>query len=265
VTTSVEAGVMYAGMLLYVEMMSTSTAASPAAPLAGPLVVAHRGASKAERENTIAAFRTAGQMGAAMVELDVRRTSDQQLVVHHNPHVVTDSGTTWAICKLARVDLPAHVPALSEALDACEGMDVNVEIKNDPEEEDFDDSRSIADQTLALLRARSDADRMLVSSFDMATIDRVHALDPTMKTGFLYTIPLPDVATMIATVADAGHVALHPHRLAVTKDFVDAAHARQLAVNVWTVDDPDEMRKLQAMGVDAIITNVPDIAKQSLR
>ncbi len=200
-----------------------------------------------------------------MVELDVRRTSDHQLVVHHNPHVVTDSGTTWAICKLARVDLPTHVPTLSEALDACEGMDVNVEIKNDPDEEDFDDSRSIADQTVELLRARSDANRMLVSSFDMETINRVHALDPTMKTGYLYMAPLPDVATLIETVANAGHVALHPHRFSVTKEFVASAHARNLAVNVWTVDDPDEMRKLQSMGVDAIITNVPDIARQSLR
>jgi glycerophosphoryl diester phosphodiesterase len=57
---------------------------------------------------------------------------------------------------------------------------------------------------------------------------------------------------------------LHPHRYAVTAEFVTAAHARSLAVNVWTVDDPDEMRKLADMGVDAIITNVPDIAVTAL-
>jgi glycerophosphoryl diester phosphodiesterase len=225
------------------------------------MIVAHRGASKAERENTIAAFHKAKELGAEMVELDVRRTADNKLVVHHDPHVVTESGTTWAICKLAKVDLPSHIPLLNDALDACEGMAVNVEIKNDPDEDDFDPSRQIADQVVTALQQRGDADRMLVSSFDRETIDRVHELDPSLRTGFLYVIPLPDVATVIASVANGGHVALHPHRLAVSKEFVEAAHARSLAVNVWTVDNPDEMQKLAAMGVDAVITNVPDVAK----
>jgi glycerophosphoryl diester phosphodiesterase len=224
------------------------------------MIVAHRGASKAERENTIAAFHKAKELGAEMVELDVRRTADHKLVVHHDAHIVTESGTTWAVCKLAKVDLPGHVPLLNDALDACEGMEVNVEIKNDPQEDDFDGSRSVADQVVALLQRRGDGDRMLVSSFDRETIDRVRELDPSLRTGFLHVMPLPDVATLIASVADSGHVALHPHRLTVTKEFVEAAHARSLAVNVWTVDDPDEMRKLADMGVDAIITNLPDIA-----
>ena len=111
-------------------------------------VIAHRGASRAERENTLAAFRRAGEMGADAVELDVRRTADGVLVVHHNPGL--DDGRV--IATMQHGELPAHVPTLTDALDACAGMWVNVEIKNDPTEPDFDPTDSIADETMALLR-----------------------------------------------------------------------------------------------------------------
>src|SRR4051812_33810066 len=91
-------------------------------------VIAHRGASKAERENTLGAFRRARAMGADAVELDVRRTVDGVLVVHHDP---------------LPAELTPHVPTLGDALDACTGMWVNVEIKNDPDEPDFDERDTI--------------------------------------------------------------------------------------------------------------------------
>ncbi|MCB0955889.1 MAG: glycerophosphodiester phosphodiesterase, partial [Ilumatobacter sp.] len=73
-------------------------------------------------ENTVAAFRRAGEMGADAVELDVRRTADGVLVVHHNPHLADGR----LIATTANRDLPPTVPTLGEALDACEGMWVNV-------------------------------------------------------------------------------------------------------------------------------------------
>lgn len=221
------------------------------------MIVAHRGASKSERENTLAAFREAGRQGAAMVELDVRLSADSKMVVHHDPHVVTEAGTTWAINHLAAVDLPPHVPSLADALDACEGMQVNIEIKNDDSEPDFDPERRAAAMVVDLLRSRGDADRMLISSFDLATIDRIRELDPALRTGYLFVVPLPDAETLLADMTARGHVAIHPHRKAVTKAFVDAAHARGIAVNVWTVDKPEELRSLAALGVDALITNTP--------
>ena len=118
--------------------------------VSSPAVMAHRGASKAEPENTVAAFQRAGAMGAHAVELDVRRTSDGVLVVHHNPHL----HDLRLIAATPYADLPDAVPTLGEALDACAGMWVNVEIKNDPEEPDFDPTESIADETIAHLLAR---------------------------------------------------------------------------------------------------------------
>ncbi len=236
-----------------------------------PKIVAHRGASKAERENTLAAFHAALAQGTDMVELDVRRTSDGKLVVHHDPLVVTEAGTTHVIAELQAVDLPPHVPTLTAALDACAGMEVNVEIKNDDTEPDFDATRSLADAVVEVLRARTDCDQMLISSFDYATIQRVRALAPEIKTGFLIVVPELDGAqsdplgAFINRIADDGHVAIHPHRYVATAELIEAAHARNLAVNVWTVDKPEELRALSALGVDALITNTPEAARAAIQ
>jgi glycerophosphoryl diester phosphodiesterase len=225
-----------------------------------PKIVAHRGASKSERENTLAAFHAASAQGADMVELDVRRSADGKLIIHHDPHVVTEAGTTHAIVELQAVDLPPHVCTLTQALDACVGMEVNVEIKNDDTEVDFDASRSLADAVVEVLRARSDCDQMLVSSFDYATIQRVRELAPELDGAA--SNPL---AAFIDRIADDGHMAIHPHRYAATAELIEAAHARNLAVNVWTVDKPEELRALTALGVDALITNTPDAARVAIQ
>ena len=98
------------------------------------LIIGHRGASKAFRENTIAAFVGAAEAGADWVELDIRRTSDGEIVVHHDPH--TEDGQLIAATLAA--SLPDYVSTLDEVLDACGDMGVNIEIKNDPDEEDYD-------------------------------------------------------------------------------------------------------------------------------
>lgn len=206
-------------------------------------VMAHRGASRAERENTVAAFRRAAEMGAHAVELDVRRTPWGVLMVHHDP---------------LPVPVPDHVPTLGEALDACAGMWVNVEIKNDPREPDFDPTDSIADDTIAHLLARhDDPARWLISSFRIETIDRCRSLAPQIPTAWLTSL-VPEGAP--AMLVERGHVALHPKVAALTRDVVDACHAAGLAVNTWTCDDPDRMRELIEWGIDGICTNVPDVA-----
>lgn len=143
-------------------------------------------------------------------------------------------------------------------------MEVNVEIKSDRREPDYDATHAVASQVVGLLRERGDGARMLISSFDMDSIDRVHALDAGLRTGFLFTVPLTGIEALVDDVATRGHVAVHPHRLAATAELVKVAHRRRIAVNVWTVDDPDEMRRLASIGVDAIITNVPDVARAAL-
>jgi glycerophosphoryl diester phosphodiesterase len=220
--------------------------------------VAHRGASKTFRENTVDAFVEARRQGAAMVELDVRRTKDSALIIHHDASI---SGL-GPIINLDAADLPKYVPSLVEALDACVGIDVNIEIKNDPDEPDFDRTDFIAAGVVELLQSRTDADRMLISSFRYETIEFTRALNPALKTGFLFTMPPLSplkLKALIHRTAHAGHVAIHPYHRGVSARMVDLAHEVDLAVNTWTVDDPSRMRNLAKLGVDAIITNVPEI------
>ena len=216
-------------------------------------VMAHRGASTAEPENTLAAFRRAGAMGSNAVELDVRRTSDGVLVIHHNPHL--PDGRLVAAINYA--ELPESVPTLGEALDACEGMWVNVEIKNDPDEPDFDATDMIADETLANLLARNDDSRWLISCFRMETVDRCRAIAPQIKTAWLCVEAPNGIAD---TLVKKGHHALHPWVAMLTRETIDACHAAGVQVNTWTCDDPARMAELIQWGIDGICTNVPDVA-----
>lgn len=216
-------------------------------------IIAHRGASRAELENTVAAYRRAAAMGADAVELDVRRTADRVLVVHHD--AALNDGRI--ICETDRDDLPEHVPTLTEALDACAGMWVNVEIKNDPNDPDFDPEEWIGDATCALLAQRGDDSRWLISSFRMETIDRCRLLAPTIRTAWLTEIITP---AAIRRMVARGHAALHPWYQTVTGGQISDCHDAGVDVNVWTCDDPQWMRRLADWGVDGICTNIPDVA-----
>jgi len=219
-------------------------------------IIAHRGASSQRPENTVEAFRRAGVLGADAVELDVRSTADEVLVVHHDA-VLADGR---ALAETRRDDLPGDIPTLTEALDACEGMWVNVEIKHDPSEPGFDPREAIAYATAALLARRPEPlSRWLVSSFRRETIDAVHAAEPELATAWLC---LTLDASTAASLARDGHVAAHPWVEGLTPEVIAACHAVGLRVNVWTCDDPDRMKQLIAAGVDGLCTNVPDVGRQ---
>lgn len=219
-----------------------------------PLAVAHRGASGPERENTVSAFRAARRLGADMVELDVRRTGDGVLVVHHDAEI---PGFGPIVGRRAD-ELPDWVPTLAEALEACEGMLVDVEVKHQHGEPDFDAAQPAARAVAEVVAGTGRDDQVLVSSFDLASVDAVRAVDPTIPTGLL-TIDTADPARVLATALRHGHRTFLPLHWAVTPELVGAAHADGVAVVPWTVDDPDRMRALADMGVDAIVTNRVDV------
>lgn len=221
-------------------------------------VIAHRGASAAEAENTIAAFRRAVAMGADGVELDVRTTADGVLVVHHDA-VLADGRTIAAV---AATDLPATVTTLAAALDACSGLTVNVELKNDPHEPDFDPGEERVERVVVELGGRAEPlDRWLVSSFRMESIDRVAALRPDIATAYL---TVSTSSEQLDDVVRRGHVAVHPFDAALTEALVAAAHSRGLRVNVWTCNDAVRAQELAGWGVDGIITDVPDVILEAL-
>ena len=227
----------------------------------GVLVIGHRGASAARPENTVEAFRHARELGADWVELDVRRTADGALVVHHDAHLPDGR----AIVELTAAELPVSLPSLDEALDACEGLGVNVEIKNSRPDPDFDPDDWLAGVVTDRLLARAAAGRhapddLLVTSFNRHTVAAVRARAPELPTGLL-AMGGSDPESVVRLAASDGHASLNPWDPDVDARLVELAHDAGLAVCVWTVDDPVRMAALIGMGVDGIITNVPDVAR----
>jgi len=153
------------------------------------------------------------------------------------------------------------VPTLAEALDACAGMGVNIEIKNNPPDPDLDPDEHVAEQTIALLAERGGHDEVLISSFNPATLIRIRERAPHVPTALLVVEPPDDV---IEVLVAAGHSALHPYDWFVDQDLVARCHAVGVKVNVWTVDDPARMADLLALGVDGLCTNVPAVARELL-
>jgi glycerophosphoryl diester phosphodiesterase len=146
-------------------------------------------------------------------------------------------------------------------------MWVNVEIKNDSSEPDFDPDDTIADATISCLRRRDEGDdRWLISSFRRSTVDRCRQLHPAIATAWLtVAVPDDDIETVARDLASSGHQALHPWVGALNRHAVETCHRHGLRVNTWTCDDPERMKELIEWGVDGICTNVPDIALEVLQ
>jgi glycerophosphoryl diester phosphodiesterase len=234
------------------------------------LVVAHRGASADHPENTSAAFSGALEQGADWVELDVRMSSDGALVVHHDP--LYPDGSVIATTPAAR--RPEHVPLLHEALDACAGMGVNVEIKNTPGDlgPEVPHGLEVADRVVEVLAARrSGADGpgaaeqpILVSSFDELTLARVRDGGAGIRTGLLVW-DLHNDPDAPQRAADCGDVAINPWDPFVDEAFMERCAQLGLQVHAWTVDDPERIARLAELGVHGIITNVPAVARRVLQ
>jgi glycerophosphoryl diester phosphodiesterase len=234
---------------------------------ARPLVLGHRGASATAPENTVAAFARARELGADGVELDVRRSADGVLTLHHDPEVpgvgpVRDA--TLADLRAARPD----IATLADALDACRGLLVNVEVKCLPWEPDADRDGSVMRATvdaLSAFAATAPGASFVLSSFDLGAVDLARAYAPGVPTGWLtHGQAVEDAAR---TAAGHGHGWVNPDvraALAGGAAGIAAAHAAGLRVSVWTVDDPGDARALAAAGVDIIITNVPDVVLAAL-
>ncbi|HEX4978659.1 MAG TPA: glycerophosphodiester phosphodiesterase [Acidimicrobiales bacterium] len=218
---------------------------------------AHRGASLVHPGNTLGAFREAVRQGADGVELDVRCSADGGLVVCHDA-TLRDGRP---IAELAVAELPADVPLLGPALDACEGLVVNVEIKADAA--GADDLAYLAGAVASLVTDRAMQGSVVVSSFDLLTVTRLREAEPGIATAYVAS-PRQDPHRSLELAVEAGLDALHPPDAAVTPDLVLAAHEKGLAVRVWTVDDPARIRWHASLGVDAVITNAPALAIDAL-
>lgn len=224
-----------------------------------PLIVAHRGASIERTENTIDAFVEARDQGADWVELDVRLSADDVLVVHHDAHYSDGR----LVREVPMEEAPEHVPSLAEAFEACDGMGVNVEVKNLPGDPDHDASVPVCDAVVGLSAAYRAPELLLISSFDIAAVDRIRDADPSLPTAWLVAERHGSDLVLDRTVAH-GHGSVNLWDELVDLKMVQMAQQRGLSVLVWTVDDPGRIEQLASWGVDGIITNQPGVARSIL-
>jgi len=239
-----------------------------------PMIVAHRGASSTHPENTLSSFRAAVELGAPVVELDVRLSVDGVAVVMHDPDVSRTTDGAGPVHELAAEQLatlnagtgeaPEPVPTLRQVLELLSGRAaVALEIKNLPGEPNYSqEEERIVEATHAELARSAFEGPVLVLSFNPRSIAASKAIDRGVPTGFLSTTPI-DPSEALAHAVAAGHDLVLPGTRTLIPAgvaFVEEAHAAGVRVGTWTVDDPATMRMLLDRGLDAVASNDPAMA-----
>lgn len=218
--------------------------------MARPSVIAHRGASGYEYENSLAAFRRAVMLDADGVELDVHASRDGRLVVHHDPALPglgPISGLDLAAIRAARLPNGEPVPLLSDVLDLVGDRDVWIEVKA---------LASAWDQALlAALDQGPVPNRYAVHSFDHRLVARLGQVRPGLRRGVLLSAYLADTVSAMQAV---GATTLWQEWHFIDEDLVRTVHAAGLAVVAWTVNELADLRRLVRLGVDGLCGNYPD-------
>jgi len=207
-------------------------------------------------ENSLAAFRLAAEAGADGIELDVHSTSDGHFVVHHDPALPGAGpigGLTLAQIRKRRLSNGEAIPVLEEAMEVAGQLRIWVEVKAlDPAH----DSRLVQ-----LLSQADGFDRCAVHSFDHRIIRRLASRHPGLRCGALLAAYLLDP---VRELERTGAVVLWQEWNLVDQGLVDRVHETGRAIIAWTVDEPAELSRLAAMGIDGLCTNVPDAALRAL-
>ncbi|CAA9463557.1 MAG: Glycerophosphoryl diester phosphodiesterase [uncultured Rubrobacteraceae bacterium] len=253
-----------------------------------PVNFAHRGASSRAPENTLEAFHLAAESGAGGLELDVHMTSDGHVVVIHDDSVgrTTDgSGLVrdMTLREVRRLDAGYHftpdggetypyrgrgvrVPELGEVLRGFPNHKVNVDIK--------EEQTGIEAAVLEVIVGAGAGDRVLVVSEMLEVLERFRKLSEggvstgasRREIGAFYRLSRMRLESLSCPFYNALQVPVESGgRRIVTRRFIEAAHNRGVRVDVWTIDEPEEMRRLLDLGADVIMTNRPEVVDRVLR
>lgn len=228
-----------------------------------PKIIAHRGASAHAPENTMAAFQLALDQGADGIELDVMLTKDNRIAVIHDDTVDRTTNGSGRVRDMTLAELQAldageeeKIPSLDEVLERFGGRFlINIELKNYSSVLD-----SLPTEVAKLVKSTGMMESVLISSFNPFNIARFRKQAPEAVLG-LITQPKQAKHWMWRLFK---YDALHPHFSDVDAVLVAALHARNRQVNVWTVDEAEEIRRLASLNVDSIVTNDPKYAREVL-
>lgn len=238
------------------------------------IVMAHRGASGYEPENTLASFRKAVELKADFIELDVHLTKDKKIIVMHdhklnrttNGKGKIDTYDFSEIKKFKTKDKQLEIPLLKDALKELKGeIGFNIEIKEK-------ESALLIGQLLKDLNLEDSA---IISSDDIVGLIEIKKKWSKLKTAIIYRTTNPEIygkivifimnifpfiarKIIISKAKRAGCNFIHLHYSLASKKLVDSIHKEGFKVNVWTVNNKKEIEKMKKVGVDGIISNYPN-------
>lgn len=250
-----------------------------------PVNFAHRGASARAPENTLEAFRLAAESGAGGLETDIHMTLDGRIVAIHDDSVDRTTDGTGLVREMTLRELRGldaghrftadggstypyrggghRVPEIEEVFREFPGLAVNIEIK--------EDQPGVEEALLRVIEEEGAEGRALVVSARVQVVARFRQLaGGKIRTGasaremmaFHYLSRLR-LESLLRPPYDALQVPVeHRGTPIVTPRFLKAAHGRGVRVDVWTIDDPDEMHRLLALGADTVMTNRPELLRR---
>ena len=223
-----------------------------------PLVIGHRGAMGHETENTLASVQKALDLGVDMIEIDVFKIESGEIVVFHDERVERLSNGGGKIEEYNIVDLHQlildgnhRIPQLQDVLKLISNqVALNIELKGD----------NTADRvnfiTNYYIKERGwTADNILISSFKWDELREIRRLNPDIQIAVLTE---EDPLKALSVAKELNAVAINPNYTTLTKENTSNIQDEGFKVYTWTVNEPSEIEKMKALGVDGIITNYPE-------
>jgi glycerophosphoryl diester phosphodiesterase len=233
------------------------------------LIFGHRGAKAYAPMNTIPSFELAVEQGADGVELDIWLSKDGYPVILHNDTVdeTTDGHGDIQEKTLAEIKaldagsyfdakfVGTQVPTLDEVFEAVgKKLIINVEIKSN------ETRRDGIEKVVADCLARHNMQRrVIVSSFDPRVLKTFRGIMSDVPIGYLYA---PNYTFFPEIMETLPHEARHPHFSVLTPEYIESL--RGYRINTWTVNEPEQVKEFIELGIDAIITDKPDMAVKVL-
>ena len=226
------------------------------------IVTAHRGGAGIAPENTMVAMKKAIELGAGFSELDVQETSDGVLILLHDKTLERTAGVDLNIWEMPYDSLTSYevgswfapefagepISKLADVMGAVKGkMKLNIELKMSGHE------KFLIEKVIDLINEKDFRSECIITSFDLAAIKKVRQLDKDLKVGYIFS-KYPEDEDVFTADVDLLSV---KYKL-VDEEFIRKAHANNKEVHVWTVNDPEMMKKLIGWGVNSIITDYPD-------
>jgi len=243
-------------------------------------IYGHRGSKGNYPENSMLAFKKAIEAGVAGMELDIHLTKDNEIVVFHDSTLDRTSTGTGYIKDLTLAEIRQHtigqkftdfanyeaswdeekIPTLAEVLELFKAHDIEVNIELKTYEFTYP---GIEEKMLEVVKASGyDTDKVIYSSFHLPTLIRIQKLDEAAKVALLtdyYFLTLPG-----DFIDEFGWDGMHPGKDIVLK-YPEIWGPVADKIRIWTVNDPEEMKTLIDMGVEAIVTDYPEIAVELVK